>query len=192
MQTMKLYHLTDKSSVPHVLHGGIPYGAKGSGSRKPDVAKANNRLDAVRPAHFVAAGVSRTNCLYVCLSLNGYVFDITGDGVLPIADWVAKQSQAVLAADIDPAQAYVSDLDTYDAAMHAITKEAPERLSQEHTEIFWKQVTPLPLVLQQYGISNGSLQRRSAVQKLPLYFRRPEVMVVSSIPAHVLELVKGQ
>jgi hypothetical protein len=189
---MQLFHLIQQDALAKTLRSGLKHGSKGALSHNKQVAAANSYLDNLRPASLKAKGLSRANCLYLYYARGETVHDIEDGAGRPARQWATKHADmAALRVEVDPARAYVSDLDAFDAVLRAIAAKKSPAICQKLAEHYWQRVLVLQDFLQQYARrGNDFVRTRSAPTELPERYTRIEIMATQDIAPSALSVLR--
>lgn len=167
---MIVYHEVNPSSLESVLRNGLKRTSRGEKGDDPTIAKTDKLLDQSRPEHLGRAGVSRDGNLYGYITDGDAVIDITDGKMQSIKEFIQSGGQAALRIMVDPERCYVSDLDAYDAVVHAVTHNADDEQLAELAKKYWDAVTPLK------DFRIGTV-------------RRPEVMITYDVAASKIKVL---
>jgi hypothetical protein len=183
-----LVHAAPASTLEHMLATGLAYGSSGRSSQESHAQKTNALLDALRPTYAVQASLSRQDCLYAYLALDGSLLDVEAGKAVPLSEWrPAADDAAAVLLDADPTQAWVSDLDAYDALATAIEQDAPIATLHELADRYWQRLVRLDTILEHYTLRGTTLaQKETAPGNMPRRFNRAEVLLTASIPPEAL------
>lgn len=163
---MIVYHEASPDSYDTLVSEGLKCTSRGEKTAgDPMIQQTDQLLDSRLPATLKNAGVSRDNNLYAYIADGEVVQDITDGSFIPVASFVQKSKQLVLAIDVDPKRCYVSDLDRYDALKVAIEQRQPQL--QGLADAYWQSLLPLDA----YDLAQN---------------RRVEIMITYDVaPAHI-------
>jgi hypothetical protein len=181
-----LYHKTGADSLAPVLAEGLKCGEQGRHSREERVPQTNELLNRTCPEHLRRRGLDRHRCAYCYLAVDGRIFDVDSGRLLRERDWRVGEGMVKLRLAVDPAIAYVSDLEAYDE-LAARLDEAPERTLRKLAQRYWERIVPLPDLCAHYRLQDHTLVRASgAPARLPGRLERVEVLLTADVPAHAI------
>lgn len=188
ISTMQItaYHRVSRNNLEGVLQGGLAYGAQGEHSHEGYAERANAFLDKHIPPRLVEANVSRQKCLYACLALDGKLIDVETGRTTPPREWSVPQGYGVLQLAIDDEQAFISDLDAYDRFSAALEQSVPDGQLTELAAKYWQTVHPLSAVCPYATLAEDGIGLRVSTPDLPNRYRRPEVMIASTVPSSAI------
>lgn len=191
MHCMRLLHALDPTQLDQVLQEGLHVGEKGDYSQSNRIQETDNFLDAQCPLGLHAKGLSRSGCLYLYYAIGHQIHDIHEGRTYDIDDWLAGQTQAILAAEINISAAYISDLDSYDAVSKAITSNRKPHKQERLAKEYWRHILPLQDVTTYYQLQKKGLKRHPpAPIGMPRRLHRIEIMYTQNIDPEALVVLK--
>ena len=168
---MHVLHQADPRCTKTIIAGGLKRTSRGEKGNDKAIIKTDHYLDSVRPESHKEQDISRDDNLYAYVCTDTIVIDIT-DGTHRQKDLFIQESEPTLfQLAVDPARAYVSDLDTYDSLKAAIERDEPESMLEPLAYAYWDSVIRLD---------------RFTLYDIP----RPEVMITYDIPPSDIKLIK--
>jgi hypothetical protein len=188
---MQAIHVTSPNAVKDIVSGGLLYGSQGMNNKQKQAAITNNFLDSVRPDALISKNVSRVDCLYAYLVLDGMVIDITDGHSYVLKHWQPTDGKRAIALTVDPTKTYISDLDAYDKVAAAIFAQSSTNTCHDLAIAYWQLLLPLQEAAQYYQPAQTGIKLRSgAPTNLQRNIQRPELMITESISSQALILLR--
>jgi hypothetical protein len=179
MLDVRVFHRTSQDSLPSVLSEGLRYGEEGSNSQDDRVRVANEFLNAACPGELKGEGVDRRACIYCYLGVgDDLIFDVESGRVLEQQRWDVGAGNAKLRLRVEPATAFVSDLDAFDALLDRMEARAEEDELATLAAEYWQRLVCLDDVRAHYRLEDEALVAAgTAPSGLPRRLERVEVLV---------------
>lgn len=140
---MIIYHEVTPEALDEVKSQGIKRTSKGAKSDDTAILKTDELLDAHRPLHLQAAGLSRSNSVYGYIGTESAIMDIQDGRRISLAKKRDQNNHILLRLDIGMDDCWLSDLDKYDALKHALIAGKPYKTLLALCNDYWDNVRPL-------------------------------------------------
>lgn len=168
---MLVYHEASPDMIESILQHGLKKQSRGEKGDDVWIKKTDKFLDECRPKKLREAGVSRDDNVYAYLLTDECVVSIKDGTFVPLTAFVKQASSGLLKLNVDEAQCFVSDLDTYDALKNALQNHDSPDTIETLAHSYWRKLTPL-----------SNYQNRT--------IRRPEIMITYDITPQCIQRAK--
>lgn len=168
---MLVYHEASPDKIESILQNGLKRQSRGAKGDDVWIKKTDKFLDERRPKKLRDAGVSRDDNIYAYLSTGEYIISITDGTLVPLTAFIKQASNGLLKLNINEANCFVSDLDTYDALKDALKNHSPRDTIEVLAQSYWHKLT----LLSDY--QNDDI-------------RRPEIMITYNINPQFIKRAK--
>jgi hypothetical protein len=187
---LQVYYKAATDAVPAILDQGLAPDGSGAQRQDPLVRRTDAFLDDRCPPALAFRGLDRRRCVYCCLGVEGMVHDVETGGLVRPDQWDVGPDHTVLRLRVDPATAWIGDLDLYDRLAAHVRGTRHVTRPVELATRYWRRLVDLPTLATHFRPVGTALICDRARLGLPARLDRVEVLVTAAVPAERIDRVR--